>query len=60
MTTWNRESKWARSLVNLNQTPTQRKHKYDLALSLGVNPAHARRMRDWHENKIRRALAEIK
>ena len=47
---------WARGLVNLNQTAQERKEKYRLASSLGVKPAHARRMRDWREAKIRRQV----
>jgi len=51
---FNPNTPWAKHLVNLNQTPAQRKEKYELALKLGANPAHARRMRDWPESKIRR------
>ena len=54
MTTFNPTTKWARNLINLNQTPSERKAKYDYAISLGANPAHARRMRDWRMPKIER------
>lgn len=53
---WNRDSHWAKGLVNLNQTPEQRKAKYRRARELGATVAWAMRMRDWHMPKIERAL----
>ena len=40
--------------VNLWQTADERREKYSLCLSLGVNPAWARAMRDWRLAKIER------
>lgn len=40
--------------VNLNQTPEERKQKYWLARSCGVNSSWANRMRDWRLRKIER------
>ena len=52
---WNSETAWAKHLVNLNQTPAERKAKYLLVLRLGGTPNDARQMRDWREAKIKRA-----
>jgi len=40
--------------VNLWQTPEERREKYHLARSLGVNAAWAEVMRDWPLSKIER------
>lgn len=41
-------------LVNFSQTPQERREKYSLLKSLGVNPSTAHRMRDWRLAKIER------
>ena len=51
---FDRTTLWARGLVNLNQTTQERQFKYQYALSLGAQPGHARRMRDWRLPKINR------
>lgn len=48
------ESNWRRSLVNLHQTPEERKSKYKLSRALGGSCYQADRMRDWRWNKIAR------
>lgn len=45
---------WQRHLVNLWQSPGERRDKYHLVLSLGVNTSWAIRMRDWRLSKIER------
>lgn len=42
--------------VNLTQTPEERQEKYNLAISLGVTPSWARRIRDWRLTKIERSF----
>ena len=54
MGVWNKESHWAKGLVNLNQSPEERREKYALCKSLGASPDQANRMRDWRMSKIKR------
>jgi len=53
---FNRDTPWARHLVNLNQTAQERQNKYQLARQLGASVPLAQRMRDWREPKIKRAF----
>lgn len=43
-------------LVNLKQTPEERRAKFWLCRSMGYNNAQSRRMRDWRLAKIERCL----
>ena len=43
-------------LVNLKQTPEERREKYWLCRSFGLNSYQAMRRRDWRLSKIERAL----
>ncbi len=54
--TFDRDTAWARHLVNFNQTPEQRKAKYALARSYRATVNQAARMRDWRESKIKRCF----
>jgi len=47
-------SKWNKNLINLWQSPEDRREKYHLCRSLGCNSYHAKRMRDWRLPKIER------
>lgn len=47
-------SQWVKYLVNLRQTPEERRRKYALVRFLGGNRSHAERLRDWRWNKIAR------
>lgn len=47
-------TQWSRKLVNLRQTPEERRLKYFLARHLGAGWWEAQRMRDWRWNKIAR------
>lgn len=51
---FDRTTNWARHLVNLHQTPEERRAKYAYARKLGANASHAQRMKDWRWNKIKR------
>ena len=44
--------------VNLWQTPEERRKKYFLLKSIGVNSSMARRQRDWRMSKIERLYEE--
>lgn len=54
MTDKNECSNWKKNLVNLWQSPDDRREKYHLCRSLGCNSYHARSMRDWRLSKIER------
>lgn len=43
-------------LVNLKQTSKERRGKYWLCRSMGLNPPQAMRRRDWRLSKIERSL----
>jgi hypothetical protein len=50
----NDETNWESHLVNLHQTPEERREKYWLCKSLGANSYRARDMRDWRMSKLER------
>jgi len=58
MSTWNRDSHWAKGLINLNQSSAERQAKYRLARKLGGSQNDARQMRDWRWTKIQRAFGQ--
>lgn len=43
---------WRDNLVNVKQTPEERRNKYKLAREFGADPSWAARMRDFHSPKI--------
>jgi len=45
---------WVKGLVNLHQTPEQRREKYDFVRGLGLSSYHAKKMRDWRWSKLYR------
>jgi hypothetical protein len=45
------------SFVNLWQTPEERREKYHLLRSIGLNSAHAKQGRDWRLSTIERMYA---
>ena len=50
------ETHWRKSLINLHQSPAERRAKYRLCRCLGAPVACAMQRRDWRWNKIARVF----
>lgn len=48
----------SRRLINLNQTKEERKRKYWLGRSIGLNASWSAKIRDWRMSAIERQYAD--